>query len=67
MDSTTYNFGPIVVPAANFAGLLDRPSDVNIRTACWGYGHNAPSKGFLFQLGGVIYLKLPYQGTKRIF
>ena len=38
MDSTTYNFGPLVVPAANLAGPLDGPSDINIRTACRGYG-----------------------------
>ena len=42
-------FGPFVVSAANFAVPLDGPSDVNIRTACWGYG-------FLFQLLGG-YLK----------
>ena len=46
MHSTTYNFGPLVVPAANFAGLLDGPSDVNIRTAGRGYGRNGPSQGF---------------------
>ena len=46
MDSTTYNFRPLVVPAANFAGLLDGPSDVNIRTACLGYGRDGPSQGF---------------------
>ena len=28
MDSNTYNLGPLVMPAANFAGSLDRPSDV---------------------------------------
>ena len=33
MDTTTYNFGPLVVPAANSAGPLDGPSDVDIRTA----------------------------------
>ena len=42
MDSTTHNFGPLVVPAANFAGPLDRPRNVNIRTAYWGYGRNGP-------------------------
>ena len=46
MDSTTNNFGPLVVPAANFAGPLDGPSDVNIRTACRGYGRDGPSQGF---------------------
>ena len=46
MDSTTYNLGPLVVPAANFAGPLDGPSDVNIGTACWGYGRYGPSTGF---------------------
>ena len=46
MDSITNNFGPLVVPAANFAGPLDRPSDVNIRTACRGYGRDGPSQGF---------------------
>ena len=43
MNSTTYNFGQLVVLAANFAGPLDGPRDVNIRTACRGYGRNGPS------------------------
>ena len=47
MDSTTCNFGPLVVPAANSAGPLDRASDLNIRTACWGYGRDGPSQGFV--------------------
>ena len=46
MDSTTHNFGPLVVTAANFAGPLDGPSDVNMRTACRGYGHDGTSQGF---------------------
>ena len=46
MVSTTNFFGPLVVPAANFAVLLDGPRDVNIRTACRGYGRNGPSQGF---------------------
>ena len=46
MDSTIHNFGPLVVPAANFGGPLDGPCDVNIRTVCWGYGRNGPGKGF---------------------
>ena len=46
MDSTTNNFGPLVVTAANFAGPLDGPSHVNIRTACWGKGRDGPSLGF---------------------
>ena len=46
MDSTTYNFGLLVVMAANFAGPLDGPSDVNIRTACRGYGRDGPNHGF---------------------
>ena len=46
MHSTTYNFGPLVVPAANFSGPLDGPSDVNIRTACLGYARDGPSQGF---------------------
>ena len=40
IDSTTYNFGQLVVPAANFAGPLDGQSDINIRTACRGYGRD---------------------------
>ena len=36
MDSNTYIFGPLVVTATNLAVPLDGPSDVNIRTACWG-------------------------------
>ena len=46
MDSTTYNFVPLVVPATNFACPLDRRSHVNIRTACWGYGCDGPSQAF---------------------
>ena len=46
MDSTTYNFGPLVVTAANFAGPLDGPRDVNIKTICWGHGRDGPSQGF---------------------
>ena len=37
MDSIPIYFGPLVVPATNFAGLLDIPNDVNIRTAWRGY------------------------------
>ena len=33
MDGTKYNFGPLVVAAANSARPLDGLSDVNIRTA----------------------------------
>ena len=66
MVSTAHNFGTLVMPAANFTVPLDGPSDVNIRTACWGYGRNGPSQGFYFQLGGVISQNLPYQGTKHI-
>ena len=41
MDRTT-SFGPLFVPAANFAGPLDGPSGVNIRTACLGYRRDGP-------------------------
>ena len=44
MDRTTYNFEPLVVLATNFAGPLDGPSDVSIRTACRGYGRDGPSQ-----------------------
>ena len=47
MDSTTYNFGLLVVTAANFAVPLDGPGDVNIRTACHGHSRDGPSQGFL--------------------
>ena len=46
MDSTTFNFGPLVGMDANFAGPLDVPRDVNIRTACRGHGRDGPSQGF---------------------
>ena len=46
VGSLTAHYGPLFVPAANFAGPLDGPSDVNIRTACRGYRRNGPSQGF---------------------
>ena len=61
MDSTTYNFGPLVVQTANFAGPLDGLRDVNIRTACWGYGRDVPSQGFCGSFKINIY------STKTIF
>ena len=44
MDSTTYNFGPLVVAATNFAGPLDGPRDVNIRTAVGVTAAMVPAK-----------------------
>ena len=59
MDSITYNFGPLVVPAANFAGPLDGPIDVNIRTACRGYSHRGPSHGHgdIYRLLGIGHFR----------
>ena len=59
MDSTKYNSGPFVVPAANFAGPLDGTSDVNIRNACRGYGHRGPAKASNSNYEGLSQ-KLPY-------
>ena len=67
MDSSTYNFGPLVVPAANFAGPLDGPSDVNIRTACWGYGCDGPSKGFQIPTLRGDFPKITLSGYKTHF
>ena len=67
MDSMTYNFGPLVVPAANFANPLDGPSDVNIRTAWQGYGHDGPSKASNSIFDGWFLKKNALSGYKMHF
>ena len=46
MDSITVNFGPLVVPLQNVAGLPHGATDVNIWSDCLGCGQDSPSPGF---------------------
>ena len=52
MDITTYNFGPLVVPVANFAGPLDGPSDVNIGPLSGVTAAMVPATAFNSNFGG---------------